>query len=179
MERSNLHVKEAQNNSRPQKQTKAAQHKATPMSHPQTTLPDKAAISFRGGFNCAQSVLLAMQEHYGTKSEVIPKIASAFGGGIGRCGSLCGALTGAVMAIGIKHGTNERGVEKRDKPNRLAQRFYEQFTKELGTPFCRELIGYDLTKPEELEKAERLKVFDEKCEGFVRKAVEILLSLDT
>ncbi|MCW4055801.1 MAG: C-GCAxxG-C-C family protein, partial [Candidatus Bathyarchaeota archaeon] len=76
------------------------------MSHPQQTLPDKAAIYFRGGYNCAQSVLLAMQEHYGTKSDVIPKIASAFGGGVGRCGSVCGALTGAVMTIGMKHGTN-------------------------------------------------------------------------
>jgi len=120
-----------------------------------------------------------MQEHYGTKSDVIPKIASAFGGGVGRCGSVCGALTGAVMAIGMKHGTNERGVEKRETAYGLTQRFYEQFTKELGTPFCRELIGYDLTKPGELEKAERLKVFDEKCEGFVRKAVEMLLSLET
>jgi C_GCAxxG_C_C family probable redox protein len=149
------------------------------MSHAQPTLQDKAANHFRGGYNCAQSVLLAMQEHYGTKSEVIPKIASAFGGGVGRCGSLCGALTGAVMAIGIKHGTNERGAEKRDKAYKLAQRFYEQFTRELGTPFCRELIGYDLTKQKELEKAERLKVFDEKCEGFVKKAVEILLNLET
>jgi C_GCAxxG_C_C family probable redox protein len=148
------------------------------MSHPQQTLPDKAAIYFRGGYNCAQSVLLAMQEHYGTKSDVTPKIASAFGGGVGRCGSVCGALTGAVMAIGMKHGTNERGVEKRETAYGLAQGFYEQFTKEFGTPFCRELIGYDLTKPGELEKAERLKVFDEKCEGFVRKAVEMLLSLE-
>jgi C_GCAxxG_C_C family probable redox protein len=149
------------------------------MLYSEPTLPDKAANYFRGGYNCAQSVLLAMQEHYDTKSEVIPKIASAFGGGVGRCGSLCGALTGAVMAIGIEHGTNGRGVEKRGQVSRLAQRFYEQFTKDLGTPFCRELIGYDLTKPEELDKAERLKVLDEKCEGFVKKAVEILLSLET
>jgi C_GCAxxG_C_C family probable redox protein len=61
-----------------------------------------------------------MFEHWNGKSELIPKIATAFGGGIGRCGSLCGALTGGVMAIGIKHGTNEPSPEKRLKAYEVA-----------------------------------------------------------
>lgn len=148
------------------------------MTRTQPTLPERAAGHFREGYNCAQSVLLAMQEHYGTQSNIIPKIASAFGGGVGRCGSLCGALTGAVMAISLKHGTNEQGMEKREKAYTLAQQFYEQFTKELGSPLCQELIGYDLTNPEELEKARTANVFEEKCSRFVKKAIEILLIME-
>ncbi len=142
------------------------------------SLPQKAAAYFKRGYNCAQSVLLTMQEHYGLKSELIPKIATAFGGGVGRCGSLCGALTGGIMAIGLKNGTNEPGMEKREKAYKNARQFFEQFTKEFGTPLCRELIGYDLNSLEEFERAQRLGVFDQKCSRFVEKTVEILIALE-
>ena len=142
-------------------------------------LSKKAANHFKQGYNCAQSVLLTMQEYYGARRDsLIPKIATAFGGGIGRCGSLCGALTGAVMSIGLRYGTNVPILEKREEAYRLARELYEQFEKEFGSPFCRELIGFDLTVPEELERARESKVLDEKCTCFVKKAVEILISLE-
>jgi len=140
-------------------------------------LCEKAVKRFREGYNCAQSVLLTMFEHWSGKSELVPKIATAFGAGIGRCGSLCGALTGGVMAIGIKYGTNEPSLEKRLKAYELAQKFYKQFERQHGSVLCRELIGYDLSISEELEKAKEAKVFEEKCVNFVRKAVENLVEL--
>ena len=143
----------------------------------QSSLPEKAAAYFKHGYNCAQSILLTMQQYYNLpESESIPKIATAFGGGIGRCGSLCGALTGAVMAIGLKHGTNEPILEKRMNAYLLAREFYKQFVKEFGSPFCRELIGYDLTNPEELEKAQASKMFEKKCSKFVARTIEILMA---
>jgi len=149
------------------------------MKH-QNSPHEKAAVYFKQGYNCAQSVLLTMQQHYSLPdSELIPKIATAFGAGIGRRGSLCGALTGAVMAIGMKYGTNEPVLEKRMQAYTFAREFYERFVNEFGTPFCRELIGYDLTKPEELEKARASKVFDEKCSRFVEKAIEIIIAIET
>jgi len=144
-----------------------------------SSFPEKAANNFKQGYNCAQTVLLTMREYYGIReSELIPKIATAFGGGIGRCGSLCGALTGAIIAIGLKHGTNTPILEEKEKAYRLAQKFFEQFVKEFGSPLCRELIGYDLTKPEELEMVRKLNIRDEKCSYFVKKAVEILIKLE-
>lgn len=140
-------------------------------------LSEKAAALFQEGYNCAQSVLLTMFEHWNGKNEVIPKIATAFGGGIGRCGSVCGALTGGVMALGIKYGTNEPSLEKRLKAYELAQKFYERFEKQHGSVLCRELIGYNLSNPAELEYANNAKVFEEKCTNFVRKAVENLMEL--
>jgi len=140
---------------------------------------EKAADYFKQGYNCAQSVLLTMQEYYGIReSRLTPKIATAFGGGIGRCGSLCGALTGAVMAIGLKHGTNTTTLEEKEKAYKLAREFYEQFVRACGSAFCRELIGYDLTNPEELERMRKLNVRDEKCSYFVKKAVETLIDLE-
>jgi C_GCAxxG_C_C family probable redox protein len=140
-------------------------------------LPERAATLFREGYNCAQSVLLTMFEHWNGKSAAIPKIATAFGGGIGRCGSVCGALTGGVMALGIRYGTNEPSLEKRLKAYELAQKFYKRFEKQHGSVLCRELVGYDLSNPAELEKANEANVFEEKCSSFVRKAVEILMEI--
>jgi C_GCAxxG_C_C family probable redox protein len=140
-------------------------------------LSEKAATRFLEGYNCAQSILLTMFEHWNGENELIPKIATAFGGGIGRCGSVCGALTGGVMALGIKYGTNEPSLEKRLKVYKLAQKFLERFEKHHGSVMCRELIGYDLSVPEELEKARRARIFEEKCVNFVKEAVETLIEL--
>jgi C_GCAxxG_C_C family probable redox protein len=141
-------------------------------------VPSERAIAlFNEGHNCAQSVLLAMFEHWNGKSELIPKIATAFGGGIGRCGSVCGALTGGAMALGIRYGTNEPSLKKRLKSYNIAREFYKRFEKDHGSVLCRELIGYDLSKPEELKIANKSKVFEEKCTDFVKKAVEILTEL--
>jgi C_GCAxxG_C_C family probable redox protein len=118
-----------------------------------------------------------MFEHWNGENELIPKIATAFGGGIGRCGSVCGALTGGVMALGIKYGTNESSLEKRLKAYELAQKFYKRFEKQHGSVLCRELVGYDLSVPEELEKARRARTLEEKCVNFVKEAVETLIEL--
>lgn len=140
-------------------------------------LGEKAVKHFLEGYNCAQSVLLTIFEYWNGKSDLVPKVATAFGGGIGRCGSVCGALAGGVMAIGVKCGTNESSLKKRLRAYELARRFYKQFEKQHGSTLCRELIGYDLSNPEELKKARQSKVSEEKCVNFVRTAVENLVEL--
>ena len=138
---------------------------------------EKAVAYFLGGYNCAQSVLLAMFEHWNGKNDLIPKIATAFGGGMGRCGSVCGAVTGGIMAVGMRFGTNEPSLEKRTEAYELAQRFFRRFEKQNGTVLCRELIGYDLSDPKQLEEARERDVFEEKCTVFISKALEALLEL--
>jgi C_GCAxxG_C_C family probable redox protein len=138
---------------------------------------EKAVAYFLENYNCSQSVLLAMFEHWNGKNDLIPKIATAFGGGMGRCGSVCGALTGGMMALGIRFGTNEPSMEKRTETYELAQRFFRRFEKENDSVLCRELIGYDLSDPKQLEEARERDVFEEKCTVFISKAVEALLEL--
>jgi len=138
---------------------------------------ERAVAYFLGGYNCAQSVLLAMFEHWNGKNDLIPKIAAAFGGGMGRCGSVCGAVSGRIMAVGIRLGTNEPSSEKRTEAYDLAQRVFRHFEKQNGSVLCRELIGYDLSDPKQLEEARKRDVFEEKCTVFISKAVEALLEL--
>ncbi|MGD0496161.1 MAG: C-GCAxxG-C-C family protein [Candidatus Bathyarchaeia archaeon] len=100
-------------------------------------LGERAAEHFKRGYNCAQSVLLTMLEHWHLKNELVPKIATGFGGGIGRCGSVCGALTGGVMAISLKCGTNEPLMKERLKAYETAQKFYDQFEAQNGSVLCK------------------------------------------
>jgi C_GCAxxG_C_C family probable redox protein len=141
-------------------------------------LGERAEEHFEEGFNCAQSVLLTMFEHWNSKKcELIPKIATGFGGGIGRCGSVCGALAGGIMAVGIKYGTNEPSLEQRLKAYEVAQQLYRKFEKHHGSVYCRELIGYNLSNLGELERARKANVFKEKCPQFIRKTVDTLIEL--
>lgn len=81
------------------------------------------------------------------ENEIVPRIASGFGGGIGGSGAVCGAVVGAVMAIGLEHGRDFE-VEDRYGAWRLAREFRQRFEAEMGTIGCRELTGADLSTEE-------------------------------
>jgi len=140
-------------------------------------LSEKAARYFKEGYNCSQSVLLTMAEHWKCKDELIPKIASPFGGGMARCGSACGALTGGLMVIGMKYGANEPSSEKTARAFELAQSFYRRFEKKNRSTMCRELLGLDLSDIEQRKKAREEHLFEKKCPIFVKSAVEILVEI--
>jgi len=91
--------------------------------------------------------LLAVCQELGTENEVIPRIASGFGGGIGGTGAVCGAVVGAVMAIGLKQG-RDAPSEDRFGTWHLAQEFRRRFEAEMGHINCRELTGADLSTEE-------------------------------
>ena len=142
-----------------------------------TDLGEKAKTLFRESYNCSQSVLLAMCQHWGVESDLVPKIATGFGGGMGRSGSVCGAVTGGVMALGVRYGGNEPSNDKRLLTYEYTRKFLEQFEKVNGGILCRDLIGYILADPEEHEKAMKEGVFQKKCPTYVQSAIEILLEL--
>jgi C_GCAxxG_C_C family probable redox protein len=143
-------------------------------------LCQKAVTYFLGGYNCAQSVLLTLADHIDpqSKNELIPKIATGFGGGIGRCGSVCGALTGGLMAVGIKYGTNEVGVEKRAEAYAAAKALFKQFEKQHGTVMCGDLFRYDLSDPAQAAKARENKAFEKVCHKLICSVVESYLALE-
>jgi C_GCAxxG_C_C family probable redox protein len=98
-------------------------------------------------------VLLAVCQEYGIEAEndVIPRIAFGFAGGIGNTGAVCGAVAGAVMAIGLKLGradTMEESLRRLEVP----QEFRRRFMAEMGTISCRELTGADLSTRKGIEQ---------------------------
>jgi len=141
---------------------------------------DEGLKNFKSGYNCAQSVLLALYHQIvpNAENDLIPKIASAFGGGIGRCGSVCGALSGSIMAVGLKYGSNEVDREKLMRLYGHAAKLYKQFEKEHGTTMCKDLVKYDLSNPEEAAKARQEKVFEKVCVNFLETAITSFLELE-
>ena len=132
-------------------------------------ISERAAKHFEAGFNCAESVFMSLAESIGVRSDLIPKIATPFGGGIGRRGSVCGALTGGVMAIGLKLGRSEaKDMKRRDESYKKALELYKRFEKEFGSALCYDLIKLDLTTPEGREKSKAVRL--QKCMKFVRAA---------
>ena len=81
------------------------------------------------------------------ESEMIPRIAFFFGGGMGNTGAVCGAVCGALMALGLK--MERPGTMEEMMPTlAVAQEFRRRFEAEMGTIYCRELTGADLTTEE-------------------------------
>ena len=117
-------------------------------------------------YNCAESLLLAAAEHLRKCTPSIPCIATPFGGGMGRKGSVCGALTGALMALGLVYGRS-KPAEDKERIYGLTRELYDGFTKKFESPFCSELIDCDLGTTEGRDKYHKLNVRDLKCKNYV------------
>ena len=137
---------------------------------------DVAASTFKQGFNCAQAVLSAFGERFEMSPERALKLAAGFGGGMGRQGLPCGAVTGAFMVLGLKAGaTRADDAQAKQRTQELVRAFSRKFTERHGSIGCRELIGgLDISGPEGFEQAKKAGVFTELCPGFVRDAAEIV-----
>lgn len=143
-----------------------------------TTPTEQALAAFEGGCNCAQAVLTAFAPQLGLSPEVALKIAAGFGGGLGRSGEVCGALTGAVMVIGLAIGSSDANdLAAKEKAYALTRQLMVEFKERQGAVQCRELIGLELSRAEELNQARETQVFRTRCPQFVHAATEIVAGL--
>jgi len=127
-------------------------------------------------YNCCESVLLALKDYLGIKSELIPKIGTGIGAGVSLNGLLCGSVSSVAMAIGIKYGRNSS--EENPKPVwDKVYKYVAEFKDRFGYVNCRQLTGLNL-KTEEGLKQYYAKVHDYACverlKFAVEKAIEIL-----
>ena len=136
---------------------------------------EEAKKQFEKGFHCAPAILSTYSKQFGLDKALALRIACGFGAGIGRMGRTCGAVTGALMVIGLKHGqVNLADQESSQRTYTLVREFINRFTTTHGSIECKELIGYDLSDSSELSLARDSGVFQKKCPGFVYDAVCIL-----
>jgi C_GCAxxG_C_C family probable redox protein len=97
-------------------------------------------------------------------------MATPFGGGVARFGTICGALVGGAMALGFCYGrTQKDDKEKQDKTYTKVQEFLGDFEKSFGTIQCRDLIHLNLLDPADRKKFQELKMRD-RCAQFVAKS---------
>ncbi len=118
---------------------------------------------------------MSFKDYFGIQESALPKLATGFGGGIGLHGSLCGSLTGAIIAIGMRSGrTNPKDRETASKVYEKCRQFMDRFEKEFGKKDCFSLTGgYHLDNPEESKKWAAAGG-REKCTDIVEKTAQML-----
>jgi C_GCAxxG_C_C family probable redox protein len=122
------------------------------------------------GWMCAESVVAALARRQGVESDLLPAIATGFCGGVSRRGGMCGAVSGAVMAIGLVGGRHS-AADSQEGTYAAVQALVDGFAKEFGSINCRELIGVDLGT-EEGRAAFRARGLIKRCRGFACRAAE-------
>ncbi len=139
---------------------------------------EEAVRRFRGGLSCSQSILATYGIRLGLEEPLALCVASGFGGGMGRTGSVCGAVTGAMMVLGLRFGPKTADdTAARDRAYEMVRRFAEQFQQRRKTLLCRELLPCNIGTPEGMAEARRLGLFRTVCPEVVRDAAEILEQL--
>lgn len=127
---------------------------------------DDAVQLFADGYMCSQAVFAAFSEELGLPKEQALKIGACFGSGM-RKAEVCGACTGALMALGLKYG------ESKAKSDEACERFLDEFEKENGSFICRDLLNCDISTKEGREHALENNLFKEVCPLMVESAAKI------
>ena len=129
---------------------------------------------FGEGFDCSQIVLASVCDKLGITEEEALKVAACFGGGMWH-GETCGCVSGALMALGIKYAsTKPNDHEHKEELLKLKAEFEKKFCEKHNSCICKEILGYNLAIPSEMEKIQEEKLLETKCPEVVLDACEIL-----
>lgn len=111
------------------------------MENGMDNITEKAREYNKKGFNCAQAVFCALSEYTGLDEKTALAVSAGFGGGV-RCGEICGALSGAVMALGMAFPFNDcDDIEAKQKIADLTRRFIAEFKDEYSRVRCEDIKG--------------------------------------
>ncbi len=134
----------------------------------------KASDIHSKGFNCAQSVLLSLSDLTGQDEKTSLALGGGFGGGM-RAAEVCGAVSGAVMALGLLFPFTD-GDDKaaKDRIASLTREFHKRFREKNGTLICRSLLGYDMEKPEDFAKIVEAGLIAKMCPPLMDSAEAIV-----
>ncbi len=130
-----------------------------------------AEDSFASGLYCAESVLLALADAQGIESELLPKIATTFCSGMGRMCGTCGALSGALLGLGLAFGRSEAGQPVQPAYS-ATQRLIREFEAEFGGRDCHVLLGCDLNTEAGQTKFREDRL-GRRCAAYTGKATEL------
>lgn len=137
---------------------------------------DRAYELFKEGYNCSQAVFGAFCEELGVDFETAVKLASGFGGGVGRMREVCGAFSGLTMAASLIYGYNDpKELEGKQKLYEKIQALGEKFRQDNGSIICRELLGLQQAEKSAVPEARTKEYYQKRpCAELCRYAADIL-----
>ena len=130
----------------------------------------QAADYYCSGLYCSQAVLSAFCEKYGLDKETAQRISLGLNSGF-RCAEVCGAVSGAVLLIGLKHG------DVKETCNAKTLEYMNLFKEKHGSVICHDLLGCDISTPDGRETAIKQNLFTTRCVDMVRSAAQLLVDL--
>ena len=139
-----------------------------------TSHTDLARSRFSEGFSCSQSVFAAFASDLGLEADAALRVSAAFGGGMGRTGGTCGAVTGALMVLGLRYGATVADKVAKELTYAQARDFIARFEARHGATACADLLGVNIGTPEGLGAARNAKLFKTVCPALVASAAMIL-----
>jgi C_GCAxxG_C_C family probable redox protein len=143
-----------------------------------TRQTENAVSLFKGGLNCCQAIVAGFGESLGLNPALGAKLATGLGGGMGRMGLTCGAVTGAYLVLGIRHGAaTGQDREAKEKTYELVREFTARFKARNASIVCQDLLGCDISTPEGFEESRHKGLHTTVCAKLVRDAGEILAEL--
>ena len=140
---------------------------------------EKAVELFRQQFNCSQAVFTAYRKVSVLDEESALKLSTVLGAGVACTGSeLCGAVSGALLAISMHHGRGDiQSFKAKIKTYGLANRFMADFKSKMGSCTCESILGLNISIPVNLERAKELQLFETRCLDSIKAASDILEEL--
>ncbi len=142
-----------------------------------TALEEEALLNFLDGYNCAQSVLVVSAERLGLPAETAMRLATGLGAGLGRSGMVCGAVTGAVLSLGLRFGSTAPDKSAKERTYTKVKELVDGFARQHGATNCRDLLDLDLSDPAAWQIAREQGLFETRCPLFVQTAVRLLDAL--
>ena len=140
------------------------------------TRREAAMENFRKGYNCSQSIVLAFADILPVDRTMLLRLASSFGGGMGRLREVCGSVTGMFMIAGLLYGYDgpETGQVKADHYAGI-QELAHQFEEKHGTIVCREMLGLSVRHDVPVPEARTAEYYKKRpCAEIIGDAAEIL-----
>lgn len=131
---------------------------------------------FMQGYNCSQALVCAFSDFTELDDSMAKKLASPFGGGMGRLREVCGGVSGMFIVLGLLEGYDEIGNnEKKTELYAKVQQLAEEFEKRNGSYICRELLGLGQGKDSPIPEARTKEYYEKRpCPDKVASAAEIL-----
>ncbi len=138
----------------------------------------RAEQMFRDGCACSQAILDVYGTPLGLSHDQAMRVSAGFAGGM-RLGETCGAVTGAFMVLGLRHGATDCGTPRgREEVYERVVEFARRFRERNGSICCRDLLGCDISTPEGMTQAQEQNLFKTTCVQMVRDAARILEEME-
>jgi len=141
---------------------------------------DLAVRAFSSGFNCAESMVRAYAEHFGVDRSAATRMACGLGAGMSGTVGICGAVSGAILVLGMKYGRDHPDDDASKETTYLkVKELCRRFTDTHGSTRCLDLLGVDISTEEGIEEARVKDLFTEKCPCYVEEAARLIEELIT